>query len=361
MSIVQSLFPGLQALDSDGNAVSLTGGFRPFGKITLLPRAHYEMSRRTIARGDAKGIQSARAQAEFESEYEDPQILVEVQQAGRDATLATVWTWDRSQSHAANARLLPEPLARVPMRGDGARLVKALQGYDGEVWDNGYCVASRWWAAHPSDADWRDFQVGARSRYWPRDLNGDVKDFPKPDAEDPEWVNNRIWVSNTWQDRISSIRPVQVAMISAVVLAAPFSFNAFELVKSHNDIAKYEEQLEVRKAEAAPWLADQRRALSVLNQIRNMISVGEPEAIVFALMDLEAELDKYGIVASQINYEAPQLQVRFEGTADSQSNTVDLVQSLESSVNWSGVRYDSALNAITGSVVSDLNSRGAQP
>ncbi len=359
MTLAQFLYPGLQAIDHDGNLAPITRGLRPFGKLTVLPRELFEVSRATIPRGDSKGIRSAREKAKFETDFADPQIMIDVQRKGRHPTLATIWCWDRSMLPNA-ARALPEPLARIPLI-DGARIVQGLSGYEGEVWSDGYCIASRWWSSEPSSPEWDAFQTGARSRYWPQDTNGSALVYPKPEVEQPEWVNNKIWVSKDWYDRLTSIRPLQIALVSAVMLAAPYTYTLSEIAILNRDNALLERRLDDERAAAAPWLADQRRAFSELGQIRQLTSIGDSEAILFALVDLESELGTHRLHATQISFDAPRLQVRLESNSGSTTDTVTLIEELESSKNLTGVRYDSSTNSILGTVVADLDGGGVSP
>lgn len=75
---------------------------------------------------------------------------------------AFAWAWDRSRLAALladsqaspNARLCPEALLNAPPSGEAVRLVRALEGVDGQVWARGELRASRWWPATPDQGEW---------------------------------------------------------------------------------------------------------------------------------------------------------------------------------------------------------------
>ncbi|MGL6290159.1 MAG: hypothetical protein ACRC2H_05690 [Silanimonas sp.] len=51
----------------------------------------------------------------------------------------------------AESSLIPAPAA------DGARLVEVREGVEGQLWENGDLLASRWWATAPSASAWAMF------------------------------------------------------------------------------------------------------------------------------------------------------------------------------------------------------------
>lgn len=57
--------------------------------------------------------------------------------------------------------LLPESLCHAP-RDDGLHLLHCLEGMEGQSWQNGVLLASRWWAAAPSLDEWQSFARQSR-------------------------------------------------------------------------------------------------------------------------------------------------------------------------------------------------------
>ena len=364
MRLDSFLYPGLQTIDDSGEIVPLTKGFRPMGMITVITRDHFSMTRKVLPRGDSVGISAAKAQAEFESRYGEPVALVDLSERSKQPTLANVWTWDRSAisqlTGKASLRILPEPLARRPIES-GARVIRALSGFDGEIWHNNFCVASRWWPEPPTEMEWDIFQRGAQSRFWPSDPDGSPLLFDLPPVESPNWISDRVWVAPTWGERLRSITPAQLVMIALVLLAAPFAYNASKIVQLNTSISALEQEVADRTRAAQPWLQNRRRALAQLNQISEMSGLGSPEALIYALMDMEAALAEANASASAINYDAPTLEVRLDRNANAQINVVSLVQTLEASANLSSVRFDSNNGAIVGTVTTNTITNEATP
>ena len=353
MRLQNFLFPGLQTIDASGHIEPLTEGYRLFGNLTVLPRDLFKIMRTTIPRGDSKGILSLRESIKFENRLEDPQIIVDVKTSGTDPTLATAYFWDRAEL-PKSIRAIPEPLARIPMK-DGARLISATLGYDGEIWDGGYCVASRWWPQAPSENEWDLFQKGARSQYWPNDEDGRPEYFPRPSIIEPEWVNNKAIVSKSRVDYLQSIKPVQVAAVSALILAFPASYTVSEIVLLQNALNKAEAELALSEQEAGPWRAAQRKAVAERNRVIQLQQIGKPSATLFALADLESELAKQDLSASQIGYDAERFEIRLNPNDDLNQKAVPLIQALEKSSNLTRVRYD----ASSRTLFADLENEDA--
>ena len=77
---------------------------------------------------------------------------------------AQVWLWERKQQQQAfeqagikHAVSLPEAVLRVRPDQDGVRLLQCLTGVEGQVWQQGILIASRWWLNVPNLLEWNNF------------------------------------------------------------------------------------------------------------------------------------------------------------------------------------------------------------
>jgi len=77
---------------------------------------------------------------------------------------AQVWLWERKQQQQAfeqvgikHAVSLPEAVLRVRPDQDGVRLLQCLTGVEGQVWQQGVLIASRWWLNVPNLLEWNNF------------------------------------------------------------------------------------------------------------------------------------------------------------------------------------------------------------
>ena len=74
-----------------------------------------------------------------------------------DDNAASVWIWDKdkvdqsveeARLNRRRVRVLPEALLHKEM-AEGQRLVKSMDGFEGQVWRGGTLMHSRWWPALP--------------------------------------------------------------------------------------------------------------------------------------------------------------------------------------------------------------------
>ncbi|MFZ1642867.1 MAG: hypothetical protein WAV07_15820, partial [Candidatus Contendobacter sp.] len=93
---------------------------------------------------------------------------------------ALVWLWDGERQRQAmteagirGARVLPETVLHPPPGADGPRLVRCLDGVEGQYWREGRLLASHWWPEAPTAAAWQHFQRG----------NGGIVQTEPPAAE----------------------------------------------------------------------------------------------------------------------------------------------------------------------------------
>ena len=75
-----------------------------------------------------------------------------------------VWSWPKELSEGLadfEGEVLPETVLHPPLE-NGARLVAAIDGFEGQVWNDNQLVASRWWPRRPELIDWTAFLRATR-------------------------------------------------------------------------------------------------------------------------------------------------------------------------------------------------------
>ena len=97
---------------------------------------------------------------------------------------AMLWYWDDERRQrgmleamvsAPRASVVPESVF-YPALPDGLRLLACLSGVEGQYWQNGRLLGSRWWDAAPDAGEWLSFQRGLG-------LGADQRDLTVPDAQ----------------------------------------------------------------------------------------------------------------------------------------------------------------------------------
>ena len=356
ISLLSFLTPQFFVPNENNELVGVTRGPRLMGRLIVLPRRMFDRSVRPVPRRGDVGRRAAIAQARHETQFQDPEFLVELTETGRSTAKATIWSWDKAEIEALSGsretRAIPEPLLRMP-GGDGARLIQAIDGYDGEVWVGGNLIASRWWPKEPNEIEWREFMVGARSPVWPEDASGQPIEFDRPIAQAVPWRSNLIWVRRGWHERLESVTASQIAIAALLLSAAPIGFEIARAVSLEQKAVRLQASLEAERIRSEPWLQLRRRAYFDLSQIDTMTSYGDPAALVFALMDLGHAFGTETPAIDQVAFTDGELRVTLANNAD--SSVVDLVSSLENSRNWDQVRYDATSRQIIGRISMDIS------
>ena len=127
-----------------------------------------------------------------------------------------VWSWSKSLTEDLadfEGVVLPETALHMPFQ-TGARLVTAIDGFEGQVWRNSQLIASRWWANRPGVRDWSAFLRAAR-------ISEPSEDAPTP--VDPHFLNRPSAPQpyTALLDRLRSIHLRDIAALTLVCLAAP--------------------------------------------------------------------------------------------------------------------------------------------
>jgi len=145
------------------------------------------------------------------------------QWAGRRAS---VYAWDSAkvgqQIMAAGLNpsrcvVLPESFIRTP-HTHGPRLVKAVDGYEGQVWNDGFLVAGRWWPRPPALTEWRTFVRASGVAV--DGVEGDAPESEDPAFMSAAWAGDETAITDIW----SALQNKRIAAAAAVAAIAPVIF-----------------------------------------------------------------------------------------------------------------------------------------
>ncbi len=143
---------------------------------------------------------------------------------------ASVYAWDDDEAKKTLAgvglnprrgTVYPEVFFHSPFQ-NGARLITAIEGVEGQVWHEGFLMASRWWPQKPSRFEWEMF---LRAATQPLAQNGGQ--VPEPEQlsflETP-WNREDAYLGIPWW----LLEDTRYAAAAAALLLAPFIFMGFE-------------------------------------------------------------------------------------------------------------------------------------
>ncbi len=339
------------AVSPDGRQTRLTSGFRIGGSIYVVPRGECQFVRKLMPRRDSKGREAARQQGRFESRFETPDVFVTSGLATSGPGELSVWTWDASALARAvgkaGVRAMPETLAREGLE-NGLRLVRCFAGFEGEVWDRGELLSTRWWRSIPSIEEWRGFLAGARTEspaaaVWQSDTLGD-----SPRLSVPEWRANVFWTDDGAKGLARRVRPAHAAAAILVLGAAPLGFNAFKWGAAISDRMSVEPALAAAQEESRSWVALSRRAARDAEVAAQSAAFGDSTAVLRAMEEFGQALGEETSVVRQIKLDGGSLQITLDSAP--KQDLVALVSRLEAASSWKSVRMESEGRTILGEI-----------
>ncbi len=218
MSWPPYLLPGILKRNSDGTFVRLDGGKGP--PVLLVPRSELSFERLRLAGDLAKTRAALRLKLAEARGYLDPRIRVV--RAPLNPAEAIAWCWDGANaSKSFKSRLLlppsiPEPMFYSSVEA-GARLLRCIEGFEGQIWREGSLRISRWWPVVPDRIEWLTF---LRSAQQPVEAGADQT--PAPIAEPLRAGRSGIFraIDPDPENLVRQFSPGRVAVAASVAVAA---------------------------------------------------------------------------------------------------------------------------------------------
>ena len=178
----------------------------------------------------------------------------------RHGDQALAFAWDRAGGPASVPdTALPEGLLHEPMPQSGVRVVAGLDGYEGQVWQAGWPVATRWWPAPPQAEEWQLF-LRSLAPAWTEGVPAE----PPPPA--PAVWRAQPWAATQSIDDLGSggSRLERIAVMATaaclVALAAGLARGAWGAWQERESLRALATQ---SRAAAAPVVAARERALAL--------------------------------------------------------------------------------------------------
>ena len=201
-----------------------------------------------------------------------------------------LWLWDaQAVNDAAGAidvdlrRVSVLPESALQATGEDVRVIACLDGVEGQCWDQGSLVASRWWPGPPDSRSWVLFQRGAA-------VGPDRLTTNPPPAAAVPWLA-RPWTSSRtdgWGG-IGNIDRRFAAAGIAVVLLVGYAYLGAEWLRLVVDRSAVERQIAVHSSDVAPATAARIAALENAAAIRRLHQL-DPYPSQLSLMARVAEI-----------------------------------------------------------------------
>ncbi|MBY0510761.1 MAG: hypothetical protein K2P94_11510 [Rhodospirillaceae bacterium] len=188
---------------------------------------------------------------------------------------ASVYAWDDNEikkgvvDAGLNVRrctIYPETFFHPPLQ-NGARLVAAIEGVEGQVWRDGFLAASRWWPQKPSRIEWEMF---LRAATQPLAQNGGQ--VPEPEQlgflEAP-WNREEGYLGIPWW----LLEDSRYAAAGIALLLAPFIYMSFEYATLAIANTRVKSTLDAVTVETQSIRKQRSEALTNLDQIDSYLGL----------------------------------------------------------------------------------------
>lgn len=275
--------PTRKLLTADARPVSAGGALG--GVEWVVPRARCQYHRADFSSLPPRRRAAAAALAARQHEA-GPGARSRVAWSG---PVAHVWVWDGGNGREAGGESefawIPETLLRPAPVGDGVRLLRMVEGVEGQHWQHGVLRASRWWAAAPAADAWGRFMRGC----------GLPADAGVPEPEDTGWAP-RPWAGQGLRLPASPARLEGLAWKGALGLLLVLA--GWQLAAALTWFVARERQeatLVSLRAQAAPLLEARERAeaaRAMLDAYRGLAAEGMSDHALMA--DVAAGLPEDG-------------------------------------------------------------------
>ena len=256
------------------------------------------------------------------------------QWAGRQAS---VYAWDQDEIKKSivesghdekRCAIWPEGFIRTRIE-NGARLIAAIEGFEGQVWKNGFLTASRWWHESPHKYEWDLFlraagvsldQLGEEN---PEAVHADFLDTP--------WTHNMSYVDAAW----SLLEDPKYAAVIIAIVTAPFIYLASEYITLVTARSNVDRQLSALSVETEGIRKLRNMAINNLGQINDYLALEVYPSQLSLISTASGLLSTYNVRLIEWNYDVGTLS--FTLTADHEIDATGLITTFEKSGTFSNV------------------------
>ncbi len=291
--------------------------------LLVVSRALCSFRRITLSSGSRNAIKAEllKAKRESVSDYDVCQIV----QDPVNRKAASVWTWtvaddlDLGQENHSIVSL-PETLAREPMQ-EGRRLVQCLEGVEGQIWQDGALIASRWWQQEPDQGQWITFLRSARQ------ISGEEETMPPP-VQDVPWRSDLPVLRSTINALQAYATPVRLLFMVGIIFGAMVLYNGAQYLHYVSATKGIQAQINARKGLVSEVLKERNRAVQSLRMIDKLGQFGSPLTLLYGVTGILEKVQGKNTKLTKFTLFDNQLTMQITGEPDQDGAT--LVKKLES-------------------------------
>ena len=223
-----------------------------------------------------------------------------------------VWVWDAelqqqsmAQVELKTARSFPETILRPVATHDGAYLRACLEGVEGQIWQAGKLIASRWWLNPPNLRDWSQFLRA----------NGltAVTEVPTPEVTallTQPWGKARRSFGGfkAQQERDW----VFIGLLIFVIIAA---WQAVDIIKAKSALQQLQTHLDELNEQATPVLTARTTAMNRKQAAERLLTLNAQMSQIELMALVLDKLPQQGAKVVEWAYQSGELKVTIEANS----------------------------------------------
>lgn len=394
MTIRSYLRQPIKSISASGKVEGLREGKSYMPPVYALSRRQCSFSRTRLQATNRNGLRAAQLKAMREQRFQAGRI--KIIQDSSDPKGAGVWGWDEAQQLGSGEdlsalRVFPETLLREPPAGDETsnqnksivRLVKCLEGFEGQIWrnetnaqtstnsgdrpdtdtkaDGATLIASRWWPTIPGISDWRLFLRSGK--FDPETDEGQSVFMSVPTPQDVPWRNDIALIDRDPEGLARLFSPLNVGVLAAGLLAFFAAFQAGQLI-SHGSAIKSLEQKLARATELNQnGFRLKRQTEARLASLNSKSNLKDPTYVLRVIQEISSNFDPLDAQIRNIQISESIFKIRLEVEDPEELGEVTLdipkvVSQLENSSLFSNVFVE---GTVAGAVLLEGNLEPSIP
>ncbi len=394
MTIRSYLRQPIKSISASGKVEGLREGKSFMPPVYALSRRQCSFSRTRLQATNRNGLRAAQLKAMREQRFQFGRI--KIVQDSSDPKGAGVWGWDEAQNLESGEdlsalRVFPETLLREPPASDPTsnqnrsivRLVKCLEGFEGQIWrnetstqtgtnigdkpgagikaDGATLIASRWWPTIPSINDWRLFlRIG---KFDPETDEGQSVFMSVPAPQDVPWRNDIALIDRDPEGLARLFSPLHVGVLAAGFLAFFAAFQAGQLISHGSAINSLEQKLARATELNQNGFRLKRQAEARLASLNSKSNLKDPTYVLRVIQEISSKFDPNDAEIRNIQISETNFKIRLEVEDPEELGEVTLdipevVSQLENSSLFSNVFVE---GTVAGAVLLEGNLEASIP
>lgn len=223
-----------------------------------------------------------------------------------------VWVWDTElqqqsmeQVGLKTVRCFPETILRPVADHDGAYLLACLEGYEGQIWQAGKLIASRWWLNTPSLREWSQF-LRAHSL-------AAIAEVPTPEITE--------LLTQAWGKARRSFGGFKAqqerdwVFIGLLIFVMMVAWQAVDILKAKSALQELQSHLDELNDKATPVLTARTAAMNHKQAAERLFTLNSQTSQIELMALVLDKLPQQGAKVVEWAYQSGELKVTIEASS----------------------------------------------